>query len=186
VLHANTSYCLLLRYAIVSSTAAQTHYGAGLMILGWALVEVPRYLFYVAALFTGDATKGTPYPIFYLRYSLFSVLYPLGITGELFTFYNMAHQTAIPFLKYFYLAVIAVYVPGGPFMYLNMVGNRKSAFKKRFAKPPPPPRGLIFPTDSKGDRSTAEAGRNAIAAAVAAVDPAAAKVIRDSSTRKWR
>lgn len=29
------------------------------------------------------------------------------------------------------IAVIAVYVPGAPFMYYNMVGNRRSAFKKR-------------------------------------------------------
>ena len=69
-------------FAVVYSPIAQAHYGSGLMIFGWSLVEVPRYLFYLAALITGDATKGTPYPIFYLRYSLFYVLYPLGITGE--------------------------------------------------------------------------------------------------------
>lgn len=31
------------------------------------------------------------------------------------------------------LAILAVYVPGAPFMYMNMVSNRKSAFKKRNA-----------------------------------------------------
>lgn len=31
------------------------------------------------------------------------------------------------------LALLAVYVPGGPYMYMNMVGNRRSAFKKRNA-----------------------------------------------------
>lgn len=29
------------------------------------------------------------------------------------------------------LSILAVYIPGSPFMYMNMVSNRKSAFKKR-------------------------------------------------------
>ncbi len=44
----------------------------------WALVEVPRYLFYAVNL-----VGNVPYPLFWLRYSLFAVLYPTGITGEL-------------------------------------------------------------------------------------------------------
>lgn len=47
---------------------------------------------------------------------------------------------------------LAAYVPGSPFMYMNMVGNRKAAFKKRFAPPPPPPKapvGAEFPEDGK-------------------------------------
>ncbi|WP_204269040.1 protein tyrosine phosphatase-like domain-containing protein, partial [Klebsiella aerogenes] len=55
-----------------SSIALAMRSGAALMIFSWALVEVPRYLFYVAAIVTGDATKGTPYPLFWLRYSLFA------------------------------------------------------------------------------------------------------------------
>lgn len=31
------------------------------------------------------------------------------------------------------IVVLVVYVPGGPFMFMNMVGNRRSAFKKRKA-----------------------------------------------------
>lgn len=31
------------------------------------------------------------------------------------------------------LLILAIYVPGAPFMYMNMVGNRRSAFKKRAA-----------------------------------------------------
>jgi very-long-chain (3R)-3-hydroxyacyl-CoA dehydratase len=58
------------------------------MILSWSLVEVPRYAFYVMALITGDATKKTPYWLFWLRYSLFAVLYPTGITGELTVFFK--------------------------------------------------------------------------------------------------
>mmetsp|Transcript_4324 Transcript_4324/g.8276 ORF Transcript_4324/g.8276 Transcript_4324/m.8276 type:complete len:756 (+) Transcript_4324:35-2302(+) len=182
-------------FALVYSPLAQAHYGSGLMILGWSLVEVPRYSFYLAALITGDATKKTPYLLFYLRYTLFYVLYPLGISGELFTFYNaisdpafLASFPSIPFsgevLYWFYYITMLVYVPGGPFMYMNMVGNRKSAFRKRFAKPKPPPRGLVFPTDKKGGKSTSEAGKMALAAAIAAVDKEYAEKVRKE--RNWR
>ncbi|GMI34280.1 hypothetical protein TrCOL_g3081 [Triparma columacea] len=179
-------------FAVVYSPVSQAHYGSGLMIFGWSLVEVPRYAFYLAALITGDATKGTPYPLFYLRYSLFYVLYPLGITGEMFTFYNTTYDPDFisafpsfgPYLSWFYLITMLVYIPGGPFMYMNMVGNRKSAFRKRFAKPRPPPKGLVFPTDKKGGKSTSEAGKAALAAAVGAVDKAAAEKIL--KTKNWR
>ena len=53
-------------------------WGAGVMILSWSMVEIFRYLFYAAALVTGDSTKKTPFPLFWLRYSLFAVLYPTG------------------------------------------------------------------------------------------------------------
>ncbi len=49
-------------------------------------MEVPCYLFFVASIVTGDATKGTPFPLFWLRYSLFAILYPTGISGELSVF----------------------------------------------------------------------------------------------------
>lgn len=29
--------------------------------------------------------------------------------------------------------ILAIYVPGAPYMYMNMVGNRRAAFKKRNA-----------------------------------------------------
>jgi very-long-chain (3R)-3-hydroxyacyl-CoA dehydratase len=46
----------------------------------WAAVEVPRYLFYTCELLLGKGTS--PYALAWLRYSLFVVLYPLGIAGE--------------------------------------------------------------------------------------------------------
>ena len=107
------------------------------MILSWSLVEVPRYAFYLAALVTGDATKKTPYPLFWLRYSLFAVLYPTGITGELTVFLAASKDPTFttPALAFFYgKLLMGVYFVFSPFMILNMVGNRKSAFKKRFAK----------------------------------------------------
>ncbi|KAJ8605349.1 hypothetical protein CTAYLR_002327 [Chrysophaeum taylorii] len=136
----------------------------GVMVLSWCAVEVIRYSFYVASLVGTEV----PYPLFWLRYSVFYLLYPSGILGELMTsrlgyecFESDATRALIS-------AIQLLYIPGSPFMYLNMVGNRKRAFKKRFAPKPPPPRGCQFPKDAKGARSTTAANRKVIAAALAA------------------
>ena len=166
-------------FAITRSPDAQAQFGAGLMILSWALVEVPRYLFYVFAIVSGDATKKTPFPLFWLRYSLFAVLYPTGITGELTVFLAAAKDSVFlnaygeqyaRAMYYFIMSFPVIYAPGALPMILNMAANRRSAFKKRFAKPPPPPKapvGAEFPEDGKGGRSTSEAGKKVIAAAFA-------------------
>lgn len=43
------------------------------------MVEIPRYLFYALK----EVQDKVFFPIFWLRYSLFMVLYPSGISGEL-------------------------------------------------------------------------------------------------------
>jgi len=163
------------------------------MILSWSLVEIFRYMFYAFALLTGDATKKTPYPLFFLRYSLFAILYPTGITGELTVFFKAAADASFPpdsygsalisFADFFYSKFLPViYAFGSPFMIMNMVGNRKSAFKKRFAKPPPPPRGITFPVDDPktGSRSSTPVNKEILAAAVGAVNPGKAEKIRSA------
>mmetsp|Transcript_3428 Transcript_3428/g.5679 ORF Transcript_3428/g.5679 Transcript_3428/m.5679 type:complete len:750 (-) Transcript_3428:81-2330(-) len=178
--------------AVVYSPEAQAQWGAGLMIISWSMVEVPRYAFYVSALITGDATKKSPYPLFWLRYSLFGVLYPTGITGELTCFFAAASDAAFgdifgagisKFVFAYFLPFI--YFFGSPFMIMNMVGNRKKAFKKRFARPPPPPRGLVFPvSDDKGGRSSTPANKAVLEAAVRAVSPE--KADRIANAKSWR
>ena len=67
---------------------------------------------------------------------------------------------------------------------MNMVGNRKNAFKKRFAPPPKPERGCAFPQDKKGTRSTTAPNRAAIAAAIEGCGPRAAKAAKACATEK--
>ena len=66
-------------YAIMllSPTVSNSPYCA-LATLSWCLVEVPRYAYYAT-----NILHITPKPLLWLRYSLFGVLYPTGITGEL-------------------------------------------------------------------------------------------------------
>ena len=152
----------------------------GMMVISWAMVEVIRYSFYLAALLM----KVIPYPIFYARYSAFAILYPTGIAGELGTAYVALQQPSLTAYHAIIRFIMYLYVPGGPFMYLNMVGNRKSAFKKRFAPPPKPERGCAFPQDKKGARSTTAPNRAAIAAAIEGCGPRAAKAAKACATEK--
>ena len=164
-------------------------WGAGVMVLSWSTVEIFRYMFYASALVTGDATKKTPFPLFWLRYSLFAVLYPTGITGELTCFFKAAADPAFAEMfggtvaSFFYSKFLPfVYFFGSPFMIMNMVGNRKNALKKRFAKPPPPPRGISFPIDNKekGTRSSTPVNKEILASAVGAVNQEKAEKIRNA------
>lgn len=143
---------------IALAPSVETTQLCGVMALSWSLVEVARYAFYLNGLLGPGGQAGTLYPVFWLRYSLFAILYPTGISGELGTmvasladpaFKDVLGGIAVVLVK----LVLASYVPGAPFMYMNMVKNRKGAFKKRFAPPPQPPKapvGTEFPLDSKG------------------------------------
>jgi len=166
-------------FAINFAPTSQNQWGAGLMIISWSLVEVVRYAFYVFTLTRGKV----PYPLFWLRYSLFYVLYPSGITGELSVFLAAAKDEQFlnllgpgneTLVYYLIMALPIIYIPGSPIMIMNMIGNRKSSFKKRFAKPPPPPRGLVFPKvvgkKGKEDRSSTPTAKAVLAAAVGAVN----------------
>jgi len=179
--------------AVTYSPTAQTQWGAGLMIISWACVEIFRYLFYAFALVSGDSTKKTPFPLFWLRYSLFAVLYPTGITGELTCFLSAAYDpefqtfffgSATAAIWYYARILPFIYFFGSPFMIMNMIGNRKSAFKKRFAKPPPPPRGIVFPiSDEKGGkitRSSTPVNKEILASAVGAMSPTKAEKVRSA------
>ena len=77
-------FCLWIY--MVPSNGANGHWSLYLCVASWALVEIPRYLFYCAAV----STPGKPVNslLFWLRYNLFIILYPSGISGELFQMYN--------------------------------------------------------------------------------------------------
>lgn len=182
----------LLVVVLLAPTTAST-WGCGMMALSWATVEVPRYAFYLNSLLGPGGQKGTAYPVFWLRYSLFAILYPTGISGECLTQYEALSDSTFavglaglaPMLT---KIVLALYVPCAPFMYFNMVGNRKGAFKKRFAPPPPPPKapvGAEFPEDGKGGRSTSDVGKKVMAAALGGAGEAEASS-KCAKERNWR
>lgn len=107
-----------------------------LMVASWTLVELVRYAFYAWKEVVGSE-DGVPAALRWLRYSLFLVLYPLGISGEIGTIvysrdYFLAGgrgpDSVLPMSGELYamllLVLLSLYVPGSPYMYLHMWGQR--------------------------------------------------------------
>jgi very-long-chain (3R)-3-hydroxyacyl-CoA dehydratase len=122
--------------AVAFIPEARDSWGFVLMVGCWCLVEVPRYAFY-ALKELGDSF--VPYPLTWLRYSLFLVLYPAGITGELLVAYralpvardlrlfcvDMPNPYNFVFdFYYFTLTAMLLYLPGAPMLYSHMLKAR--------------------------------------------------------------
>jgi very-long-chain (3R)-3-hydroxyacyl-CoA dehydratase len=74
------SRLLLVWQFLYACEECQDYYGMALACVSWSLVEIPRYLFYLVNLFGAEKV---PDGLFWLRYSLFGILYPSGISGEI-------------------------------------------------------------------------------------------------------
>ncbi|VBB30475.1 unnamed protein product [Acanthocheilonema viteae] len=109
----------LILYRVVT---AKTSIGVLFLLIAWSVTEVVRYSYYGLALINSVSDLHT-----WLRYSLFIVLYPLGVTGELlvilaalpevsakkhFTL-EMPNIFNIGFSFWWYLIIYAIlYIPG--------------------------------------------------------------------------
>jgi hypothetical protein len=141
------SRLFLIHVVTLRSTEAQAHWSLYLMVASWSCVEIPRYAFYTFAQFL--ESKDIPAVLFNLRYSLFMVLYPTGISGEMIQMLmvagSLAKGTAEGFHVYgldgpvlstaFSYRLVSFtflgYLVGGPYMWMNMYGQRKRATKNR-------------------------------------------------------
>jgi len=173
--------------------ACHSHWSLLLMVGSWATVEVPRYLFYALNLLPQFSGAKMPAPLFFLRYSLFMVLYPSGISGELLQFYvalTTFYTRGSVLERFLFVFPLIAYPPCAPLMIMNMWGNRKAQYKKRQAElsgvKKPLPSGVSWPVtdETTGDRSSSVTNQKLWADAVAAVDTDAAAAVRKS--RGWR
>jgi len=108
------------------------------MVISWSITEIVRYGYFAL-----NGIGIAPYFVKYLRYSLFLVLYPSGITGEVLCVWNALKwankielfQLPLPeFLQLgddlvvtlgmMYIAILVLYLPGSPVMYLHMLKQR--------------------------------------------------------------
>ena len=51
-----------------------------MLLVAWSIAEMTRYLYYALNIY-----DMVPYILVWMRYTLFIVLYPLGVSGELLT-----------------------------------------------------------------------------------------------------
>lgn len=170
------------------------HWSLYLCFASWAIIEIVRYLYYFISLSVSGETQRINSLLFWLRYTLFMILYPTGITGELFIMYRSwdafttaNNNTSNSLLMRLIAFHLFTYIPLGPYMILNMFGNRKRAYKKRkIAANPRPLSGLIWPvTDKKKDvRSTTVTNKAIWAASVETVNKDLSNAILNE--KNWR
>uniref|UniRef100_A0A7S3EME0 very-long-chain (3R)-3-hydroxyacyl-CoA dehydratase n=1 Tax=Rhodosorus marinus TaxID=101924 RepID=A0A7S3EME0_9RHOD len=109
------------------------------MVLAWSLTEIPRYAYFAI----GQVQK-PPKWMTWLRYSSFMPLYPLGAASEAACLYTVLPliKEARPYSIYmpntlnfaldsYFTSIcsLLIYIPGLPFMYSHMIGQRAKYVK---------------------------------------------------------
>ncbi|KAG0180201.1 hypothetical protein DFQ29_001067 [Apophysomyces sp. BC1021] len=99
-----------------------THWSFSTMMVAWSIAECVRYSYYVFNL-----TSSVPAILIWARYTMFLVLYPMGVGSEL----TMVYQS-LPYAKefnpmyYYGLIIISlVYLPGFPILLSHMFAQRR-------------------------------------------------------------
>lgn len=127
---------VFLTWAVTHSVKeVQSEDSVLLFVIAWTITEIIRYSFYTFSLL-----NHLPYLIKWARYTLFIVLYPMGVSGELLTIY-----AALPYVrksglysislpnKYnfsfdyhaFLILTMISYIPIFPQLYFHMLHQRR-------------------------------------------------------------
>lgn len=122
------------------TTEVQASWFMPQMLIAWSLTEVVRYAYYVVGLTVKDKSD-VPSALTFLRYSMFLVLYPMGITGEMGCLWHALptiaatkpYTVALPntmnfafsYESFVWFTLIGLYPPGAYVMYSYMLGQRK-------------------------------------------------------------
>ncbi|KAL6933109.1 hypothetical protein ACO0R3_002205 [Hanseniaspora guilliermondii] len=95
--------------------------------LAWSITEVIRYFFYAFNLLNIQ-----PKVLLFLRYNMFPVLYPLGVSSELIILYRTVQINDNQLVKLIYIISMLAYIPGFPVLFSHMWIQRKKAMKQLF------------------------------------------------------
>ncbi len=95
------------------------------MLVAWSITEVIRYTYFAIRQFG----LSPPYWLHWLRYSSFTILYPIGISSEVAMILKAIMGPADSFAAWYPYALSAIllsYVPGKFLRHLSMLGPRGS------------------------------------------------------------
>lgn len=120
---------------LMATETPRTSIGFTLCLVAWSITEIIRYSMYALSL-----VDAAPYVLTWLRYSTFIILYPIGITGELFCLYwaqkevgeNNLYSLKMPnelnFIfnyQHVLIFLMLLYLPIFPPLYGHMFEQRK-------------------------------------------------------------
>ncbi|KAL4958206.1 tyrosine phosphatase-like protein [Aspergillus filifer] len=109
----------VINYLYASTTSSSLLYPA--MLFAWSLADTVRYT-YFAILQSGFAV---PEVLKWLRYSLFTVLYPVGIAGEWWLMFCAIGETGSLLARVVLWGCLVLYGPGSIMMYSYMLKQRR-------------------------------------------------------------
>nr|XP_046913964.1 LOW QUALITY PROTEIN: very-long-chain (3R)-3-hydroxyacyl-CoA dehydratase hpo-8-like [Dermatophagoides farinae] len=129
------SRLMLVWGILIPLSEARYSIGVPMLLIAWCIAECTRYAYYALNIY--DAV---PYICTWLRYTLFIVLYPIGVSGELFTTYaalrpirqqkflsfDLPNKLNFSFHYDVYCIIFMLsYIHFFPQLYLYMFGQRK-------------------------------------------------------------
>ncbi|VEU19558.1 DEKNAAC100462 [Brettanomyces naardenensis] len=109
---------------------ANYHWSYITLSLAWSVSEIIRYYYYAAKTLSHG---NPPRALTYLRYNAFTILYPIGISSEVFIVYSSLDEAAYvygPLYKYFLIACLISYIPGAYILYSHMLKQRSKVLKQ--------------------------------------------------------
>ncbi|KAG4432670.1 hypothetical protein IFR05_011848 [Cadophora sp. M221] len=100
--------------------------GYSSMLIAWSVTEVVRYSYFVFTL-----SGYSPGFISWLRYNLFHVLYPLGISSECWLIYKAIEpaKEIRQELAWLLQLILFIYVPGSYILFMHMVAQRRKVMR---------------------------------------------------------
>ncbi|BFZ54036.1 hypothetical protein PYCC9005_001067 [Savitreella phatthalungensis] len=98
------------------------------MLAAWSVTEVLRYSYYAIHL-----QGQVPDVLLWLRYSLFYVLYPVGVASETWLVFISLDKanTLNPLYWYFLVAAMLTYLPGFYILFTYMISQRRKVLKRQ-------------------------------------------------------
>lgn len=135
-----TSRLVILWPVLCTVNSTHSSIGLPLLLIAWSVTEVIRYAYYFLSIL-----KHVPSTLTFLRYTLFIVLYPVGVTGELLCLYaalptlaktgiysiSMPNVLNFTFDLHKTLIIFALlYIPVFPMLYMHMFAQRKKVLGK--------------------------------------------------------
>ncbi|OJJ00326.1 hypothetical protein ASPVEDRAFT_560975 [Aspergillus versicolor CBS 583.65] len=113
-----------INYAFPSVTAVSPAYPA--MLFAWSTADAVRYS-YFAIMLAGFPVPGV---LKWLRYSLFIILYPIGIATEWWLMYRATTVTTNWLVAGIFYFFLGLYAPGSVMMYSYMLKQRQKTLAK--------------------------------------------------------
>ncbi|KAL8675002.1 MAG: hypothetical protein Q9168_000597 [Polycauliona sp. 1 TL-2023] len=121
---------ILLVWAVVNqfpaATSTSPFYSS--MLIAWSATEVVRYSYFVLNL-----RGSVPTFLAWLRYNMFYVLYPVGITSEAVLVWKASEAAGEPW-KFVGWGVLGLYIPGSYVLYTYMIAQRSKVMKGKQAE----------------------------------------------------